>query len=94
MKDSVLSRIKDFVMHGWPGKVDANLEAYHIRRDGLTVDQNCVLYLRVIKPERHQSALLLQLHEDHLGIVRTKAIAHNYFWFPCINKSIEDTISA
>ena len=26
MKDPVLSRVKDFVMHGWPGNVDANLE--------------------------------------------------------------------
>ena len=95
MKDPVLSRVKDFVMHGWPGKVDANLEPYHRRRDELSVDQNCVLWgLRVIIPERHQSALLQQLHEDHFGIVRTKAIARNYFWFPDIDKSIEHMISA
>ena len=95
MKDPVLSRVKDFVMHGWPGKVDANLEPYHRQRDELSVDQNCVLWgLRVIIPERHQSALLQQLHEDHFGIVRTKAIARNYFWFPGIDKSIEDMISA
>ena len=95
MKDPVLSRVKDFVMHGWPGKVDANLEPYYRRRDELSVDQNCVLWgLRVIIPERHQSALLQQLHEDHFGIVRTKAIARNYFWFPGIDKSIEDMISA
>ena len=95
MKDPVLSRVKDFVMHGWPGKVDANLEPYHRRRDELSVDQNCVLWgLRVIIPERHQSALLQQLHEDHFGIVRTKAIARNYFWFPGIDKSIEHMISA
>ena len=31
MKDTVLSRVKDFVMHGWPGKVDANLEPYQTR---------------------------------------------------------------
>ena len=48
----------------------------------------------MIIPERHQSALLQQLHEDHFGIVCTKAIAHNYFWFPGINKSIEHMISA
>ena len=82
-------------MHGWPGKVDANLEPYHRRRDELSVDQNCVLWgLRVIIPERHQSALLQQLHDDHFGIVRTKAIARNYFWFPGIDKSIEHMISA
>ena len=95
MKDPVLSRVKDFVMHGWPGKVDANLEPYHRRRDELSVDQNCVLWgLRVIIPERHQSALLQQLHEDHFGIVRTKAIARNYFWFPGFDKSIEHMINA
>ena len=48
----------------------------------------------MIIPERHQSALLQQLHEDHFGIVRTKAIARNYFWFPGIDKSIEHMISA
>ena len=31
MKDPVLSRVKDFVKHGWPGKVDANSEPYHRR---------------------------------------------------------------
>ena len=52
-------------MHGWPGNVDANLEPYHRRHDELSVDQNWVLWgLRVIIPERHQSALLQQLHED------------------------------
>ena len=92
MNDPILSRVKDFVMHGWPCKVDANLEPYHRRRDELSVDQNCVL--RVIIPERHQSALLQQLHEHHFGIVRTKAIARNYSWFPGIDKSIEDMTSA
>ena len=92
MKDPVVSRVKDFVMHGWPGKVDANLEPYHRRRD---VDQNYVLWgLKVIIPERHQSGLLQQLHEDHFVIVRTKAIARNYFCFPVIDKSIEHMISA
>ena len=95
MKDPVLSRVKDIVMHGWPGKVDANLEPYHRRRNELSVDKTCVLWgLRVIIPERHQSALLQHVHEDHFGIVRTKAIARNYFWFPGIVKSIEDMISA
>ena len=96
MKDAVLSsRVNDFVMHGWPRKVDANLEPYYRRRDELSVYQNCVLWgLRVIIPERHQSALLQQLHEDHFGIVRTKAIARNYFWFPGIDKSIENMIRA
>ena len=75
--------------------VDANLEPYHIRRDELSVDQNCVLWgLRVVIPERHQSASLQQLHEDHFGIVGTKAIARNYFWFPGIDKSIKDMITA
>ena len=48
----------------------------------------------MIIPERHQSALLQQLLEDHFGIVRTKAIARNYFWFSGIDKSIEHTVSA
>ena len=73
-------------MHGWPGKVGANLEPYHRRL--------CVVGLRVIISERHQSALLQQLHEDHVGIVRTKAIARNYFWFPGIDESIEHMIGA
>ena len=56
----VLSQVKDFVMH------DSYLEPYHRRRDELSVDQNCVLWgLRVIIAERHQSALMQQLHEVH-----------------------------
>ena len=95
MKYPVLSWVKDFVIHGWPGKVDANLEPYHRRRDEWSVDQNCVLCgMRVIIPERHQSALLQHLHEYHFGIARTKAIARDYFWFPGIDKWIEHMIGA
>ena len=44
-------------------------EPSHGRRDDWSVDQYCVLCgLLVITPERHQSALLLQLHEDHLNV--------------------------
>ena len=82
-------------MHGWSSKIETNLEPYHRRRDELSVDQGCVSWgMRVVIPERHQSALLQNLHEYHFGIVRIKAIARSYLWFPGIDNEIEDMITA
>ena len=43
----------------------------------------------VIPPDLREKVLNL-LHETHPGIVRMKALARSYVWWPCINKNLED----
>ena len=47
---------------------------------------------RIIIPSSLRNRILNELHDDHQGIVKTKALARSYVWFPGIDNMIEETI--
>lgn len=91
--DKVLSKVKQLVLSGWPQHNDQEiLRPYFLRRSELSVDQGCVMWgNRVVIPASLHPHLLLDLHSDHMGVVRMKAMARQYFWWPKLNAEIEDT---
>nr|XP_023660672.1 uncharacterized protein K02A2.6-like [Paramormyrops kingsleyae] len=89
-KDPVLSRVRQFVQHGWPQHVDPAFQPYTVRNTELSVQDGCVLWgSRVIVPQPGHKALLQQLHYGHTGISRMKALAQSYFWWPKLDSDIE-----
>ena len=84
-----------FVQQGWPTQVHDQLKPYHVRRDELTVEANCLLWGRkVIVPEKLQSIVLEELHTAHPGVVRMKSIARVHVWWPGIDKKIEEVVKS
>ena len=60
-------------------------------RNELTVHQGCILWgMRVVIPSKLQERVLDQLHDSHLGIVKMKALARSYVWWPNINRQLEE----
>lgn len=95
MKNPVLSKVWHYVMTGWPEQCkDAGLMEYFKRRHELSVDQGCVLWgTWVVIPPRYHQRILTELHAEHLGITRIKALARSYCWFTGMENKIESLIS-
>lgn len=88
--DTELSKLQRFIMEGWPKEIPEELKGYHKRRDELSEEQGCVLWgTRVIAPAKLRAAVLKEIHSGNLGIVKMKAIAQLYVWWPHIDTDIE-----
>ncbi|KFD63894.1 hypothetical protein M514_23885 [Trichuris suis] len=79
---------------GWPAKAEDRFHAYFTKRNELTVHKKCLLWgNRVVIPKAGQPPILDELHLSHPGIVRMKALAHSYVWWPNIDSDIEHFVA-
>lgn len=63
---------------------------YHKKKDELSVEQGCVLWrTRVIAPAKQRTAVLKEIHGGNPGIVKMKAIARQYVWWPKLDMDVE-----
>ena len=90
-RDPILSKVLQYTKRGWPAKVPDVLKPYHNRRDQLTLEDDCVMWgVRVIVPRKLQERVLQELHQSHLGIARSKALARSHVWWPKLDSAIEN----
>ncbi|XP_049527925.1 uncharacterized protein K02A2.6-like [Dermacentor silvarum] len=93
-KDRTLSKVKLFVLNGWPERhSDVDIAPYFVRRNELSLDSGCLTWgTRVVIPESLQPEVLQLLHEGHPGNTRMKMLSRSHVWWPKLNELVEETV--
>jgi RNase H-like domain found in reverse transcriptase/Integrase zinc binding domain/Integrase core domain len=98
-QDKILSLIKKYILIGWPNTklriIPEPIKPYYLQKNELSVEQNCIfLGHRLVVPKSLQEIFLNELHSTHFGIVKLKMAVRNYFWWPQLNKHIEQLVAS
>lgn len=93
-KDPVLSRVRQFVLHGWPSKVDSSFLPFWRIREELSIQDGCILRgSRVVIPGAIADRVIEMLHEGHPGVSRLKGLARSFVWWPHMDAHLEESLS-
>ena len=92
--DPLLSRVLRLVQEGWPdGLEEKDLQPFACRRAEFSVQDGCILWGNwVVIPPLGRQQVLEELHSDHPGIARMKALARMFVWWPLMDKQIEERV--
>ena len=92
-RNPLLSRILQFILSGWPNRLQSKDEAvkpfFHRKLELSTQDGVILWGNRVVMPSQGRSVILEELHACHPGMARMKTLARMCVWWPCLDADIE-----
>lgn len=91
-RDPLLSRIKGYVLFGWPlsGPNSDEERPYFARKLDLIANQGCLIYkYRIVIPPTLQKQILADIHDGHLGINKMKSLSRSYVYWPSLDFDLE-----
>jgi len=90
-RDTVLSKVYNYVQKGWPQTVNDDEKPYWRHAKELSTQSGCLLWgNRVIIPGPLQNKLIDELHQNYPGIARMKSTARSYFWWLALDRELEE----
>ena len=94
-KDPMLTKIKHYIMHGFPTTVDETVRPFWKVKENLSLYNNCIMYgCRVVVPQRYRRKVLEILHVNHPGMSAMKGTARSLVWYPKIDDDIDNFIKS
>ena len=92
-KDPILSKVFRHSRPGWPGQLPEAMKPFSNRK--LTIEHGYLMWgMRVIIPRCLQEVMLKELHSQHPGISRMKAIARSHVWWPKLDQDIANLVKS
>jgi hypothetical protein len=92
----VLSRLRTFLRDGFPDKSPSwELAAYrHVSTNIIDADGLLLMDNKIIIPLDMRPAMLALIHEGHLGVEKSRALARQTLWWLGMSRMIEGTVSS
>lgn len=89
-RDPILNKVKRYTQNGWPEHIPQVLRTYHPKVTELTVEEVCLLWGgRVIIPASLKEDVVAELHKEHMGVSKMKALARSHAWWAGLYKDLE-----
>jgi len=91
--DSTFGKLLLYSKNGWPVTFPELLKPYWKWQLEISIEDDCLMKgICVIVPHKLRKVVLQELHQSHSEVVRMKAIAQSYMWWPGLAQEIQELL--